>query len=384
MYIQNSNLNLSSARTYSQTSTQAISVSTTSALFSRSQDGTVTNLGSNAMDALSSGKKFSFREQLDSFAMSEDEEPILGQNYSPNDVSRTGLSCRSEFTDLLEEIRRRCIEFLMMIFYGCKNSDGLQEKNACETKENAGQTLEGVDAPAPSRIGDQVFQVITTVRQTQVTVEESENTSFSAMGNVVTADGRKIPIQLQVGMSRSMSEKFTMEEIRQSANLVDPLTIQLDGTVGNIGAQSFFFDLDADGEAEEIAAPTVGAAFLALDRNGDGTINDGSELFGTKSGDGFEDLAAFDEDGNGWIDEADEVFHKLVVWAKDENGNDIQYRLKEVGVGALALSRVNTEFSLYNQDLVGKVRSTGLFLYENGNVGTLQQIDLTAKSGTPV
>ena len=40
------------------------------------------------------------------------------------------------------------------------------------------------------------------------------------------------------------------------------------------------------------------------------------------TGDGFKDLAMYDEDGNGWIDENDEIFSKLLIWSKDENGND--------------------------------------------------------------
>ena len=51
-----------------------------------------------------------------------------------------------------------------------------------------------------------------------------------------------------------------------------------------------------------------GSGFLALDKNGNGKIDDGSELFGTKSGDGFADLAEYDSDGNGWIDEKGRVY----------------------------------------------------------------------------
>ena len=60
--------------------------------------------------------------------------------------------------------------------------------------------------------------------------------------------------------------------------------------------QTFYFDLDADGKEEEISVLN-GSGYLALDKNGDGVINDGSELFGTKNGDGFADLARYDEDG---------------------------------------------------------------------------------------
>lgn len=42
---------------------------------------------------------------------------------------------------------------------------------------------------------------------------------------------------------------------------------------------------------------------LSLDQNGNGEIDNGTELFGTKSGDGFADLARYDLDYNGWIDE---------------------------------------------------------------------------------
>ena len=42
----------------------------------------------------------------------------------------------------------------------------------------------------------------------------------------------------------------------------------------------------------------TGNAFLSLDKNSDGIINDGSELFGAASGNGFADLAKYDEDGN--------------------------------------------------------------------------------------
>ena len=85
--------------------------------------------------------------------------------------------------------------------------------------------------------------------------------------------------------------------------------------------------------------------FLLLDRNEDGKINDGSELFGTKSGDGFRDLSEYDEDRNGWIDENDSVFSKLKVWTKDSEGNDKLLNLKQADVGAIYLGNIDTEFS---------------------------------------
>ena len=111
-------------------------------------------------------------------------------------------------------------------------------------------------------------------------------------------------------------------------------------------------------------------------------INDGSELFGTKSGDGFGDLREYDSDGNGWIDENDDVFSKLKVWCKDENGKDILMDLKEADIGAIFLGEQQTEFSLGGADGYrdGVIRSTGVFLRESTDAaGTVQHVDLSLK-----
>ena len=113
--------------------------------------------------------------------------------------------------------------------------------------------------------------------------------------------------------------------------------------------------------------------------NGDGKINDGGELFGTKSGDGFSDLAKYDSDGNGWIDGADEIWEKLLIWTKDEKGNDKLYHLSDLGVGAIGLGRVSTQFALNSEKdnhNNAMIRKTGIFLYENGTVSTVQHLDL--------
>ena len=136
--------------------------------------------------------------------------------------------------------------------------------------------------------------------------------------------------------------------------------------------------LDADGCAENVHALAPGSGYLAVDRNGDGRINDGGELFGTSSGDGFADLAAFDADGNRWIDEADAAFSTLLVWQRDAAGGSSLTTLRDAGVGALYLGAQETPFALTDEDnrLLGKVRASGIYLNEDGRAGTLQQIDL--------
>ena len=154
--------------------------------------------------------------------------------------------------------------------------------------------------------------------------------------------------------------------------------INLDADVADVTDQKFYFDLDQDGEEEALSTLQSGSGFLALDRNGDGSINDGGELFGASSGNGFADLAEYDLDGNGWIDEADEVFERLVIWTPNADGTSTCYRLKEQGVGAICLQNVVTDFTLQDdsQTTNGAIRRTGIFLRETGEVGTVQHVDL--------
>lgn len=209
-------------------------------------------------------------------------------------------------------------------------------------------------------------------------VEEAEQTGFSTTGTVRTKDGREINFNVNVGMSREFQQYYKDDLALAPMAMCDPLVINLDTDVAQLQDQTFYFDIDADGELDEVSQLGSGSGYLALDKNGDGKINDGSELFGTASGNGFADLAKYDEDGNGWIDESDAIWDKLKIWAKDENGNDVLYRLADKGVGAICLQNASTDFTQKGASgqTLGAIRSTGVFLYENGNVGTIQHVDV--------
>lgn len=207
---------------------------------------------------------------------------------------------------------------------------------------------------------------------------EAEYTSFSGDGTIVTADGREVNFDVTMEMSRSYMEQCNLTYITKFPKiLTDPLIINIDCNAVDIQDKTFLFDLDCDGEKEEIAALAKGSGYLALDINGDGVINDGSELFGASSGDGFKDLAAYDSDGNGWIDEADDVYKNLKVWTTDEKGEPVLMSLKDADVGAIYLESSKTQFDLKDDknELKGRVRSSGIYLHEDGTAGTVQQVD---------
>lgn len=210
------------------------------------------------------------------------------------------------------------------------------------------------------------------------TYSESEQTTLHASGTIKTTDGKEISFKLDLAMARQYSETSS-ESIRlgDAVRKTDPLVINFNGTAAQLTDQRFSFDLNSDGKNEQIATLASGSGYLALDLNADGKVNNGKELFGTTSGNGFADLAKYDSDQNGWIDEADPVFKQLKVWTQDGNGGSVS-SLADKGVGAISLASVATPFDVKNtaNQTLGSVRSTGVVLNEDGTAGTAQQIDL--------
>lgn len=209
--------------------------------------------------------------------------------------------------------------------------------------------------------------------------EEIEETRFSADGVVRTTDGREIGFRLEAVMQRHYREETRISVRVGDAQRKDPLVINFAGTAAQLSNQRFRFDLTGDGNTEEIPLLASGSGYLALDLNLNGRIDSGTELFGPASGSGFGELARYDEDRNGWIDENDAVFSRLGVWTPDSEGQGELVVLKDRNVGAIYLGRVDTPFELRgagNEDL-GGVRESGVFLTESGTAGTVQEIDLT-------
>lgn len=254
---------------------------------------------------------------------------------------------------------------------GMFNDNSMHSGNSyAQTSDETPGILTMTNAASPSR-----WTVKTTYSSS---FTEKECTTFSSTGSVKTADGRELSFNLDMSMSREYMEKHSISYVTDySAILTDPLVINLKDNPVSVSDQSFLFDIDGDGKDETIARMNSDSGFLALDKNGDGIINDGNELFGTKTGNGFKELSEYDSDGNGWIDESDEVYEKLKVWITDENGNDKLISLKDADVGAIYLGNAKTTFNVTDDtnDLKARVRSTGVYLHEDGGAGSVQQVD---------
>ena len=211
-------------------------------------------------------------------------------------------------------------------------------------------------------------------------IEETERTQFSAQGVVRTADGREIRFTLQLDMQRSYRQESSFSLRLGDATAIDPLVINFDGTAAQLQDQRFAFDLNGDGETENVPLLAGNRGYLALDTNQNALIDNGLELFGPGTGNGFAELAQHDSDGNGWIDEADPVYQQLRVWTPSADGTGRLQTLAELGVGAVqTAASAATPFALRAADNtpLGAVRSTSVYLREDGGLGTVQQIDLS-------
>lgn len=206
--------------------------------------------------------------------------------------------------------------------------------------------------------------------------ERFEQASYQLQGQLTLSDGRTLALDYQNRLTRyEVSFTFTQDLV----DWKDPLMLELSNSAGpELTAQRYAFDLDADGSVEQIAFATGKSAFLALDKNDNGRIDDGRELFGALSGNGFADLRLYDDDANGFIDKGDSVFVNLSLLRKDRQGQDQLMKLQEAGIGAIYLGYVATPFELRDETHtpLARIRSSGFYVAEKGTLGAVRQVDL--------
>jgi len=197
-----------------------------------------------------------------------------------------------------------------------------------------------------------------------------------SMNGFVVSGNKKI----QLDMNLSFSSSFVQTHSLEKTQFYDPLVINFDGDIPDLNSKTFNFDIDMDGKSDQISMLKQGSGFLALDRNDNGKIDDGYELFGTQNGNGFLDLKRYDKDSNNWIDENDLIFDKLRVWMKSEN-EDTLVGLGEIGLGAIYLGYAEGDFDIKDEGkTLGRVKSNGLYLNEDGTSGLITQIDFAKHS----
>jgi hypothetical protein len=128
-------------------------------------------------------------------------------------------------------------------------------------------------------------------------------------------------------------------------------------------------------------------ALVALDRNGNGRIDNGTELFGEVTGgqpreNGFGALADLDSNANGRVDPADRMYDRILLW-QDHDGDGISHAneltpLAGAGIQSLDLSShiVPNAVDQFGNDL----RMQGSFTRSDGSTGLMVDVLFVAGS----
>lgn len=171
----------------------------------------------------------------------------------------------------------------------------------------------------------------------------------------------------------------TAEEVRS------PLVVDLDGDgVETVTAEGgVYFDHDANGFKENSGWVGQDDGILVRDINGNGIIDNGTELFGNnsvlssgeKAVNGFEALKDLDDNNDGIFDRNDKAWNEVKIW-KDANGNGIVdegelLTLEQAGIAGINLDYDNQE----NVDENGNAhKQTGTFIKTDGTTGTITDV----------
>lgn len=185
----------------------------------------------------------------------------------------------------------------------------------------------------------------------------------------VAASLRNINISLQMTATNTT---VVMEQMG------DPLVLDLngDGVQFTSLIDGVNFDLNGDGMLNRMATLAGGDAFLAWDRNGNGIIDNGKELFGDQHGaaHGFAELARYDQNGDGFIDARDEIFNNLLLFIdlnRDGRSQRNELRtLMQAGIQSLSLQYMDTQ----SVSVGGMISQVGAFTRTDGTQGLLADV----------
>ncbi|MDB9414783.1 hypothetical protein PN446_19935, partial [Microcystis aeruginosa CS-567/02] len=237
------------------------------------------------------------------------------------------------------------------------------------------------------------------ITETKQILNNSANQIFS--GNISSAlrNLGDIPVNNFVGgflgsqfdiQTRASIQEFASDPVKklrdyfsvQNSKKVDPLVLDLnyDGIkLTNLATASTFFDIDGDGYAENTAWVSPQDGILTLDLNGDGKINNITEIFSEYYGNGtaksgIEALTTLDSNKNGIISAADDQFNQILVW-QDLNQNGISEAnelktLTQHGITSINLNGLPTE-TIQDGNII---RTRSLFNRNDGTIGQIADV----------
>jgi hypothetical protein len=173
----------------------------------------------------------------------------------------------------------------------------------------------------------------------------------------------------------------------------DPLVLDLNGngieTVGINSAAPILFDNNADGVKTATGWVNANDGILVWDRNGNGTIDNGRELFGdatvktdgTLATDGFNALADLDANHDGIVNTLDADFANLRVW-RDLNQDGVSEAGEVFTLDTYQIAGINVANTVVNTALgnVNTLNETGSYVRTDGTTGLAGNLNLANNS----
>ncbi|MGL1958229.1 MAG: hypothetical protein OCD00_13025 [Colwellia sp.] len=196
-------------------------------------------------------------------------------------------------------------------------------------------------------------------------------------------DNKKLSIDYSFTLE---SEQLSYSRFEMTAGaLKDPLLVQFgQKSMGNITGEHNFA-INEDNTLDKLPIFSGDVGYLVFDKNNNQQADNGSELFGPKTGQGFNELAQLDSNGNGFIDEGDMHFDQLAIWQPSDhlnspaNSESTQWlSLKEAGIEAINLSSIATPYNFYNQsgETQAQLTRSGFAINSDGQAMGVHQIDV--------
>ncbi len=218
--------------------------------------------------------------------------------------------------------------------------------------------------------------------QTSVSQKDSLSLSSDAMAISITQQNTQSNSQQQsinqVTIEASSSRLlFSSVVVETPIQTTDPLAFDLDGNgIETTGIkQAINFDINGDGITEKTSFIGGNDAFLAYDKNGNGLIDNGKELFGDQHGaaNGFEELSKYDDNKDGVIDKNDAIYADLKLVSLGDN-----QQLKTSSLAEHSIQSINLDYANQHQAInyYDSIEQTGQFTRSDGSVGYTADIML--------
>ncbi len=241
-------------------------------------------------------------------------------------------------------------------------------------------------------------------QQEQVSVTtlstEQQQLNFTMQGEFII-DNKKANLNYQLNLHASYSSMRRIETT--AAALKDPLIIQF-GTpsIGYINGYAKF-DINNDHKQNDLPIFSGDVGYLVFDKNNNNRVDNGGELFGPTTNNGFSELAQLDSNNNGFFDNQDNKFSQVYIWQPKQaktNNNEKSLSeqpnaqvnkqankqnlvsLSQAGIKAISLNAIATPFNFRDQSKGSKgainaqLTQTSFAITNNNQALGVHQIDV--------